>query len=143
MRIFEKVLVLVAVANHNHNQKNVAKVEGLAVYNFRLLSEPPFRSTAARTMFLHSGTIVQLNEDGSDGQRYTAVPNQRTLTIGCSLRADVVLQSSNSDRPEPDDATPTTPQLEAADIFFEIVGDAFGKVRFESSMRIAFDISYS
>lgn len=75
-------------------------------------------------MFLHSGTIVRLNADGSDGAQITARPQQKTLTVGRSLRADVVLQEAAT--------PPQQQQLEdaaaSAAIYFEIVGDAFGKV---------------
>lgn len=71
-------------------------------------------------MFLHHGTLVQLNADGSESALFTAQQHQKSLTIGSSYQADVVLNETLS---AAEAASGTT-----SSIYCEITADAFGRV---------------
>lgn len=66
-------------------------------------------------MFLTNGVLIALNDDGSDGATNATQPNQKTLSIGTAVNADVVLPLT------------TSPSAVPA-IYCQIIGDAFGRV---------------
>lgn len=71
-------------------------------------------------MFLEDGTLVQLNADGTESATIRPQQHQRSLTIGSSYQADVVLN-------EPMFVGKTASGTSSS-IYCEITGDVGGRV---------------